>query len=111
LRQLNIDDLDIADRFLPAESDGVYGNALATNLVDGRQIDSAGAVRPIAEQNYCTYGQTCRFADGLFKLIIQMRCRRRGSNLIQIFDSLQFGADFVQSHLELLFEILEHASV
>ena len=108
--ELHVVDFDIVRELFAAKSDGVNGDTLAANFVQGLEIDAAGIICSIAQQDHRAYGKTRGFRNHFPERVAEMSGRGRGGQLFRILDSIERASSAIEADLEPLLKIGKHAA-
>src|SRR5579883_3335580 len=105
LRHLHIGNLDVVRHLLAAEPYRMDWNPLAANLGDRFEIDTAGIIGSIAQQDNSPDGEARCVLKDLFETFADVRRLARGVELLEFRDSLQLIAEPIQANLKPLLQL------
>src|SRR5207302_3759029 len=96
---------------LAAESHSVHRNVSAAQGGDGIEIDSAGIIGAIAQQDHSPDRQVRGFVRQLLETISNAGYWRRRVELVQAVHAIQLAVHAVKPRLESLLQIRKHAAL
>ena len=100
VRQLNVGHLYVVRHLFAAEPYGVNRDALAFDFRDGLEIDAAGVVSSVAQQDNCADGQSRGIGDYVLQVVADVRGRFRSIQLIELLDALETFAETIKPNLK-----------
>src|SRR5205823_1851244 len=102
---------DIARDLLFSITDRVHWYVLTFDFRNGLQVDTAGVVRAVAQQNDGAHRQRCRLGEQVLQIGPDVRSRRGRLQVLDLRSALQAVAQAIKPHLKFLLEVLVQTGI